>query len=127
MAKNWAPLAATALRLVQNNGRSMTVRESTSNTDATRPWEAILASVDTAVTGVESQFKASQVDGDTIRSGDTRFIIDGLSLTTEPKAGWLIIDGGIQWRVVSAKRVKPGDTDLLYIFHVRSAVTSAVA
>jgi len=125
MARNWAGFANLAERQIAKNGRSMTVRKSTSTPNVLKPWEVTLASTDYTVIGVEKGFTAGQVDGQTIRSGDTRFLIDGKTLTVEPQAGWIIVDSDVQWRVVSIKRVNPGDLDILYTFHVRSAMASA--
>ncbi|PZQ46172.1 MAG: hypothetical protein DI551_05695 [Micavibrio aeruginosavorus] len=108
---SYAPLAATAQRLIAAKGRSVILRRKNSGTFNPSTGEITGGGVsDTPVMTVFTQYKAVEIDGEIIRRTDSRVLIAG----TEPKKDDRIIDGDLTYTVIDIETVKPGDTALLW-------------
>lgn len=122
---DYVNLAATAERLIEANGHSVTVtQQGQTPTDPTKPWRGqstpardsvagIAVVVDPATMGYEVRnednvkradeivlFAANNDDGKSLENFDT------------------ITDGSVVWKILRTQVLKPGATRLLYIFEV---------
>jgi len=121
MAYDYSTLAATALRLINDKGRALTVREVTgTQPDPAKPWEGGETLTDHAVTGVVVDYEQGEIDGTTIRAGDRKALVAGSALSVVPKPGWRVLDGSASLTVIRVEQVKPGATVLLWTLQVRN-------
>ena len=110
---DYAGLAATANRLIEANGRTLTLRTFAPSGDA---WNPTLTPTDSSVIGVVLKFSAAEV-GDLVQADDKKILF---SADVSPTAQDKIIDGSIVYSIVSVNEIKPGPTSVLYIVQARS-------
>jgi len=124
---DFTALAATAKRLIDANGRSITVRKLTDvPTDSAKPWRGASRAVQDSVTGVgvfvstapgELGFGVVNEDG-LLRGRKVVFFAaadDGGKLLETYNE---ILDDSTLWRIVDYQILDPGDVRLLYMFMV---------
>ena len=106
--------AAAATRLIDKHGRALTLVSQSRSGPRFNPTITITS---TAVFGVQTQSVASEVDGDLVKSTDTRFLID----SAVPIAVDMRLNDGlsVNHSVVSVDELKPGMTSILYRIYVR--------
>lgn len=124
MAIDYAALAATAKRLVEANGRSVTIRKrSRTPADGSKPWRGTTSQVDTSVvTAVLVPFESKDVDGELIRRDDMMCIIAASStnVSAEDLEDYdSLLDGSTIYKIVNTKLYEPGDTRLVYVIQLR--------
>jgi hypothetical protein len=109
-----ARFAAAATRLIDKHGRALTLVSQSRSGPRFNPTITITS---TAVFGVQTQSVASEVDGDLVKSTDTRFLID----SAVPIAVEMRLNDGlsVNHSVVSVDELKPGMTSILYRIYVR--------
>lgn len=121
---NQVKLAKTAKRLIEANGRELTlVNESTTSADPLKPHRGRVESADvtTTVIGIITNYRLSQIDGHLIRRGDKRCVIaanslaSGIVLTDYEK----LIDTGVSYKIKDIEPVKPGKVPLIYFLQLR--------
>lgn len=136
MAIDYEKLAQTALRLISTNGRSVTLRaQSTTLVDPDDPFAGTEAAevpedIDAlSVTGVFTNFKLSSIDGVNVIAGDKRFVVADSEVDSEEDLTRFdrVHDGSDVYQVVGVDPVQPGDTPLVYFFHVRRLAPVPVA
>ena len=102
-------------------GRTITLRQRVAVVaDANVPSSVTMTDTDHAVTGVVSDFKDAQVDGEQIKAGDRKVLLAAADLTVVPAPGDQLIDGSTTLQVLDSKRIKPGGTDILYTIQARA-------
>lgn len=111
MTYNYDKLVATATRLINQFGRNVTKRTTTTTGDA---WNPTKTDVDTTIKAVASSFKENEIDGTLIQSNDRLFLTYS-DVTTDDK----IVDGGDILSVVNVKTINPGETILIYKVQAR--------
>jgi hypothetical protein len=106
--------------LINNNGRSFTIKtDAITPVDASKPWASnTVAVADIVATGIFSNVTAQEVDGELVKQGDKKIIIEG-SVDAGVKIADRILDGSTTYSIISVKEVKPASTALLYILFVR--------
>ena len=110
---NYASLAATAERLIRENGREMTLRSETASGDA---WNPTLSVSDSTVVGVVTKFSAFEVANGLVEAQDKKILFAATVPLTNAKR---IIDGGVEYSIINVETVKPGYTAVLYKAQVR--------
>jgi hypothetical protein len=117
---NYASLSNTALRLVTENGRSMTLRnksEGTYNPNTNTITGS--SATDESVIGVVRDYSKVQIDNQNIKVGDKIVMLAAQGIAGNVDQDSIIIDGPDEWYVISVEEIKPGDTILLYTLQVR--------
>lgn len=120
---DYVSLAATAERLINANGRDVTiVQKDRTPADAGKPHRAG-GSSDTSVGPVKAvivPFNADDVDGTLIRRDDKRAFVaandTGVSLIEKFDT---ITDGSDTWRIEAVVVINPGATRILYDIQLR--------
>lgn len=128
---NYANLKSLAERLIEANGRTLTlVRRDQGNPAVTaQPWRASTeaAEISFDVKGVFTEFEKEDFDGSLVRRGDKRVLVSDQSVLDE-SAGAAnlkiedydhILDGGVRWKILSVELIQPGPTRIFYDIHVR--------
>jgi len=128
VAFDYTDLAATAKELIEDFGRTITIRKlDTAPTDVTKPWRG-QGTAHTSITpiGVVLDYDAKDIDGEIIRARDKRAyiaatsaVVSGNDLSTFDE----VVDDSITYRIIKAERLKPGSTDLLYTLQLRTMGT----
>lgn len=105
-------MAATATRMIAKFGLGMILRSQVATGTA---WDPTLTVTDTTITGVVSDYNASEIDGTLVQLNDKKILI-GSEIT--PTVAMKIVDGG-EMSIVNVKTIKPGDTVVLYEVQAR--------
>lgn len=113
MSYDYAPLAATAARLLARFGRSVFLRSTTQV--GGEAWNPVYQQADVPVMGIIRPYTLKE-RGDLIPDGDQLAILDG---TASPTVAQKLIDGGIEMEIVSVSKAAPGNTALVYFCQVR--------
>jgi hypothetical protein len=126
---NYTQLAATAQRLIEANGRSVTlVERSSTPEDASKPWrgpdEDVTPPTQTTVTGVflsaTSETELGEllqlIDAGLIQRGQKFLMVaaDSLPSTLDIRAQASVLDGAQSWAVQEVATLQPGSTPLLH-------------
>lgn len=120
---DYAPISATALRLIAKFGRPITVRAvpATAAT-AGQEWLGRAAPVDYSVQAVWVDRSSMKNQATLAESIEGSFLVAGSSFPAgfDPKTADGIVDGALTYRIVEAQRTAPGDTAVLYTFVVEA-------
>ena len=127
MAINYTRMAATAKRLIEDNGRPVVIRKlSETAADSAKPWRGTTGA-DTTVnpTAVILDYRATDVDGERIKRGDQRMLVAATSLpaNTDLRTFDRVedTDGSIEttYRIVRAEKITPGTVDVYWDLQLR--------
>lgn len=131
MAFDYAKFRLLAERLIEENGRTITlVRQDQGNpADAAKPWRASTNAneITTDVIGVFTDFEKEDFEGTLIRRGDKRVLIAAKSVE-DATSGSLnvkvedfdaILDDGVRWKILTADLIEPGSSRIMYDVQVR--------
>ncbi|EJJ4071334.1 hypothetical protein VQ248_004496 [Salmonella enterica] len=69
-----------------------------------------------SVTGIDQQYRQSEIDGTLIKTGDKKIL---LTAETAPEQGDYLTDGLYRWNIITITPVKPANDVLLYSLQVR--------
>ncbi len=128
---NFANLKALAERLVEANGRNLTLvrRDQGNLVDPTEPWRGSTeaAEISFVVKGVFTEFEKEDIDGSLVRRGDKRVLIADQSVIDESGGASNlkiedydhILDDGVRWKILSVENIQPGPIKIFYDVHVR--------
>ena len=131
MAFNYTAFRELAERLIEENGRTITlVRQDQDNpTDPAKPWRSSTPEdeVTVDVLGVFTEYDKEVVDGEIIKRGDklvwvaAKSVEDELTGTQNVKIEDYdaIRDGTVRWKIVEANLIEPGDQRIVYAVQVR--------
>ncbi len=75
------------------------------------------------VTGIDQQYKQSEIDGTVIQTGDKKIL---LTAETAPEQGDHLTDGVDRWNIITITPVKPAREVLLYSLQVRLGGTHGI-
>lgn len=132
MAIDYIALQATANRLVDENGRSITLEKlNKTPADNSKPWEgpadprvSVQATVTTDGVFVDPGSASKlgiMVDGSDLlkRSEQIVIVAPGSTVTQDLSTFDEIVDESVRWKIIGAQKLKPGSTTLMYILGVR--------
>ncbi len=122
---DFVALAATAERLIEANGRSVTVtKQGATAADPNKPWRTTPTPVAGSVTGL-AVFVAPSSLGYVVENVDNVKRAEQVALFAANNDGGstledfdVIIDGGTTWKILRAEVLQPASTRLLYMFEV---------
>lgn len=120
---DYVELAATAQRLINENGRDVTIiRKDRTPADANKPWRGGGTS-DTTVGPVKAvifPFNAADVDGTLVRREDKQAWVAANDTGASPIETFdELIDGSTTFQILSVEVINPGDTLLVYQLQLR--------
>lgn len=119
---DFAALAATALRLIADNGRAISIRKVTTGVpgDPATPWiPGSESTVDTATIGVFLDTERSFITGELIPTDQSVLLIAASGLGVTPINKDRIVDEGDTWEIINVETLKPATTVLLYELMIR--------
>ena len=119
---NYVRIAATAKRLIEANGRNVTlIRKSRTPANASEPWRGPTSPGDATVGVVKAiiyPVREEEIDGFLIKAGMEKATIahDSLATPQDLRDIDAIIDATVTYKVVKAVVIGPGGTNLVYEF-----------
>lgn len=122
---NYVKLAATAKRLIEQNGRTvMLVKKTRTAADTAKPWRGPSGTGNTTIASPKAVVYPAYEKGDDgtlVSRGFEKAMIahDSLSPKLDLTTIDSIIDGGVTYRVIRANRVGPGDIIIHYEFDLK--------
>ena len=130
MALDYAALRRTAERLIEDNGRTLTlVRKDQGNpVDPAKPWRSSTGAdeITIDVIGVVIEFEKDEVDGTLVLRGDKRIFVADKSVTDSSNASNLkiedysdVVDGSTRYRIINPTTIEPGGERIYYDLQVR--------
>ena len=105
--------AATAARLISAYGRTMQLVTQTNSGDS---WNPTVSESTTDVYGVETKYSNSEIDGELIKSGDVKVLIDA---EVKPELSMRLRTNGIDYSIINIETLAPADLTILYKLQVR--------
>ena len=124
MAFDYSGLASTALELIADFGRTVTLtKKGSTATTPGKPWEGGTDDdpAEVPVPAVFTEIGETFRDDDRVRSTDELCLIAASALgSVEPVTGDKITDDGRVYAVIAVKPIKPGDTALVFKIAARS-------
>jgi hypothetical protein len=124
LAIDFVKLAATAERLIEENGRSVTLaKQDETPSNPAEPWRGSTTNTDTSVViAVVVPVNAKDVDGELIRVGDMQAFVaatsdnvDGEDLEEYDQ----LLDGTDEWNILDVQLIQPATQRLLYVMKLR--------
>lgn len=120
---DYTSLAATAKRLIEKNGRTVTITKmSQTPADPAKPHRARNPAADTSVTptAVVVPFEREQVDGSNVMVDDKMVLVAQESVSgVDLQSFDRLTDGSDEYDIVKVKKVNPGPTSVVYMIQVR--------
>lgn len=122
---DYVSLAATAKRLIDANGRDVTlIKRDRIAADVDKPWRGGNAAPTSVgpLKGVIVPFGAEEIDGSLVRREDKKALIAANDDDSEMLEQFdVLIDGDPDdpWRIIEAEVINPGDVRVIYILQVR--------
>jgi hypothetical protein len=117
--------AATALKLLQKFGRTVThTRQVSGNDYNPSTGAATVTPSNQTGTGCVLDFQlmnyGTTFEGQTvIQQGDKYALLATSGITNVPVPGDLFVAGGVTWNIMGVKTVSPAGTDVLHKLHLR--------
>lgn len=129
MALNYTNMRALAERLIEENGRTVSlVRvDQVNDTDPARPWRGTTGAseISISVLAVMVPFEKEDFEGSLVKRGDMRAFVAATSVEDENPANVQIedydymLDGGVRWKIVEAQSINPGSLRIVYELQLR--------
>jgi len=120
MAIDQTAMAATALRLITDNGKSFTLRnKSEGSYDPATNAITGSSNTDETIYGIMTSYKKFQIDDQNIKIGDKKLLVAASGITGNVDQDSIIIEGSDQWSVVHVEEISPGSTVIIYQLQVR--------
>jgi hypothetical protein len=119
-------LAATAKRLIDANGRDVTVvKFGSTPADSEKPWRGQKVPHETEVTGKAAFVPKTQIittyaeiQEEVRREGEYALFAADDDGGYDLRSFDAIVDRGQQWRILKTEVIQPADTKILYLFEV---------
>ena len=114
-------LADTAANLLLKNGEAVVI-EYTPTTPAYNPITGAPQTASSPVTvtanGYPSGYKNSEIDGNVIKAGDIKLILELLAV--RPSSGDYATVEGLKYRVMDVMPIRKAGADIIYICQLRA-------
>lgn len=127
MGKDWGSVAATVKRLIEANGRSVTLyKQGNVAQDSEKPWRGEADYPEGSVTGLAvfvpargSGLGLAAMNEDNVKRAEQVMLFAAANDTgLDLEEFDLARDGGQDWKIVSTEVLSPAGTRLLYSFGV---------
>lgn len=122
VAINYVALADTAKRLIEVNGRELTLAKASRDLNSSAdPWRGTVGPSASAVAvGIIVPYMAEDMEDGVIRREDQRLFIAvnsvvGVAVETFDT----VLDGAKRWKIVKVELVKPGAVGVVYDIQLR--------
>lgn len=102
--------------ILNDLGKTLTLRSVTEGSYNVNTGGVTNTTSDTSVIGMLLNYKDLQRDGDIIQQGDSKIVI---KTGTAPDIQDIILDGSVQYRVISVRQIEESGNDVVYICQVR--------
>lgn len=116
---NYTNLQKTAQRLIGSFGQDVTYTDSVKGTYDPVTNTLISQKQEYVVKGVRMNYALSNIDGESVKQGDIRLLLEALDLPITPKPGDKISMSEETWEVISLLSTQPGDTVVYYELQLR--------
>ena len=127
---NYTRMRATAERLIEANGRTMTFTKLGSTpANPAEPWREDTGADDVEITALvlETEFENEDIDGQLVRRGDKKMLVAASSIETNAPSGAdttladydELLDEGAPWKIMAVLPTRPGEPRIMYEVHVR--------
>jgi len=120
---DYASLAITAQRLIDANGRDISlVKQDQTSADPAKPWRANAGNPTTLgpLKAVIVPYDAADVDGQLVRRGDkVAYVAAADTDPSEVETFDVLVDGGSNWKIQDVQTLDPGNTRVVYIIQIR--------
>jgi hypothetical protein len=117
MAFDYARLKDSADRLLVRFGQAAVLRRPSLSGTAYNP--TVGTATDYDVTAAVFDFKAREVDGARIRTGDKRVLLAKESLAIAPTTADKMVIGGVEHAIINVKTTSPAGTVILWEVQAR--------
>jgi hypothetical protein len=111
----------TAHQLLTKFGRPLKVYRRVVGTYDAATGAAIMTEQVLTMNGVVTDYKSSELDGDTIKRGDKRVLLSASGQSKEPLVGDEILIDSVRHMIVNTAHVRPSDTTVMFDCAARSA------
>jgi hypothetical protein len=129
MAIDYTRMRLVAERLVEENGRTVSLirTDRVTDTDPTKPWRGTDGTLEITanVTAVLVPFELEDFEGSLVQRGDMQAIVaaksvsdDGVS-NVEVETYDYLLDGLDRWKIMDAQSINPGGTRIVYMLQLR--------
>jgi len=118
MGFNYASLEATALRLITDFGRDVSIVYKTDGTyDAATDTLSGNSETPVTVKAVVTLYIQKEIDGTLIKNGDKQMLI-AASGVKMPRSSDIVVDD-CEYNIINVIEIKTGDTSMIYKIQVR--------
>jgi hypothetical protein len=119
MAINYQNLQSMAASMLQDNGQAITFSYTSGQVinPATGVVSAAGSTTNVAGYGVTLNFRAAEIDGQSVLTSDLKLIANNVS--SEPQAGWKVQANSKTYRVMTVSPINPAGTNVIYICQIR--------
>lgn len=117
-------IRARVKAIIESNGQTLTYRRTTSASRTSNLMSRSNTVSDTVIFGHLRQYKPSEMSG-LVQQGDRELRIAAGSLSFTPRANDTIINGSIQYKIISVDTRVKADTPLEHIMQVRGVNDNA--
>lgn len=116
---DYTTIATGAQSAIEDAGTPITVTRSTvASFDPSLGYTVPGADIVASGYGVQTSYRARDIDGTVIQRGDMRLLI-GPGLSIVPEVGDVVTVDSVTWYIVNVENLTPAGTDLLYTCQVR--------
>jgi len=116
---NYTNLAKTAQRLLTNFGASVLYVDSVRNTYDPVTNTIITAAQEYSVKGAKLNYSLGNVDGENIKQGDVRLLMEARGLPVTPSPDGEVLIGDVRWKVISVLEINPAAIPVYYELQLR--------
>lgn len=114
MSFDYAKIATTAARLIENFGADIVIKTPTQSGDE---WAPTVTYTETDAIGVQLGYSGRDLLNSSIEIGDVRFLISGVETIA---VGDLITDtNGVDWHAVNVETVNPAGLPIIHTVQAR--------
>jgi len=118
MTEFYPGLQTTALNLLTDKGKEITLRTIT-NTTPVKAYRPVAATSDETVQAVVEDFRERDIDNTTVRTGDRRYMVASKDVAVVPTTASRIVDGADELEVINVEAISPGGTNIVWRIHAR--------
>lgn len=117
-------LAATAKRLIEKHGRTVTfVKNSTTLTDSAKPWDGVAPASPTETSAVAAVFEDTTFDaaGTSVHRKNVGMVLvaqNSLGTAVDLSTYDVVNDGGKPRKITRRLKIAPGDTTVAWMLEV---------